>query len=97
MEVFCPMFKKLSHICQKIFSFCLINEAFLKKLLIFQEETFRHLKIKKSCYEKKSYILRYGTFFLEVKNTHIFLKKQFFLYFMGKLTKPVKQKFLIFL
>ena len=47
MEVFCPMFKKLSHICQKIFSFCLINEAFLKKLLIFQEGTFRHLKSKK--------------------------------------------------
>ena len=47
MEVFSPKIKKLSHICQKIFSFCLINEAFFKKLLIFQEETFRHLKSKK--------------------------------------------------
>ena len=88
MEVFSPKIKKHSHICQKIFSFCSINEAFLKKLLIFKEETFRPSKVKKSCYEKKSYILRYGTFFLKVKNTHIFLKKQFFLYFRGNLQSP---------
>ena len=47
IEVACPKIKKLSHICQKILSFNSRNEAFLKKLLIFQEGTFRHLKSKK--------------------------------------------------
>ena len=77
---------RLSYIfSRKAFSYISENETFLKKLFIFQQETFQACQIKKPHYWKISYILGNRTFLPQAKKTYILRKWDFLIFSQKKI------------
>ena len=95
MKLSSPTIKNVIIFTQKKFFFYFGEWNFLKKLLIFQEGTFRARKIKKSGLKKCLIFREMELSSSSLKTLYIFSEKKF-LYFRRKLAKPEKQKFLMF-